>query len=61
MKEEQQQVRELARQIYLKLPWWKRAQYRKWKKRNNWDVKDIYTRCLREAKELIRDEQSFNL
>jgi hypothetical protein len=60
-KDRREDVRKLARQLYLKLPWWKRATYRKWKKSNNWDVKDIYSRCLREAKEIISDEETFNL
>lgn len=55
-----QEVLNLARQLYLNLPWWKRWQFRKWTKTNNWDVKDIYTRCLREAKSIVKEEEKFN-
>jgi len=54
------EIKTLARQLYLKLPWWKRMQFRVYMKNNNWDVKDIYTRCLREAKWIIQEENKFN-
>lgn len=60
MEEKHKEVFQLARQLYLILPWWKRWQFRKWIESNNWDVKDIYTSCLREAKSLIREEERFN-
>lgn len=43
------EIRATANQLYMNLPWWKRAQFRKWYASNGWDVKGIYKRCLIEA------------
>lgn len=57
MKEETtSEVRALANALYLRLPWWKRASYRKWKKRNGWDASGIYKRCLLEARLIFSEE-----
>lgn len=53
-------VAELAHQLYLKLPWWKRNTYREWWASNNWDVKGIYDRCLKEARSIIEQDNQIS-
>jgi hypothetical protein len=55
---EQQQTITLARQLYMKLPFWKRALFRKWHKSNGWDVKWIYESCITEAEGIIHTEKN---
>lgn len=53
------QVNEIARQLYFKLPFWKRWSFKKWYKSNEWDVKYIYSDCLEEAFFLRQEEIRF--
>lgn len=54
------EITELSRKIYLQLPFWKRWQFMRYMESNNWDVKDVYSKCMREAKYIIEEEQRFN-
>jgi len=50
-----EEIRKLAIQLYLKLPFWKRWQYVKWHKSNGWDVKKVFRKCTEEARFLLND------
>lgn len=52
-------IKPIARELDYRLPFWKKHKFRKWMKSNNWDVKDVYTQCLREAKYIVEEENRF--
>lgn len=55
--EKEKYILETARLIYLQLPFWKRWQFQYWSDQNNWDVKGVYTECLREAVALWKENK----
>lgn len=44
---------EIAYELFMNLPWWKRAMFFKWYKSNNWDVKHIWEGCMVRAKFIL--------
>lgn len=47
------EIKQLAIQIYMELPWYKRWQFCKWMQSNTWDVKGVMDRCIQEAKYVV--------
>lgn len=58
--ENNSRIFDTALALYLRLPWWKGAQFRKWYRSNNWDVLHIYERCLEEARAIARENERYS-
>ena len=57
---DQEYILQTAKELYMKLPIWKRWQFMKWKESNNWDVKRVYERCVTEAKYLCEENKLYS-